>query len=258
MDDLSNLDIVVLRAPRDADSLVNELSASNARVHQFPVQKISPLTDHREQISRQIEHIHKFDKAIFVSAYATQYALEWFDRLRPAGNIGVDCFAIGPASAALLEKRKIPISVPLNGWHSEGLLALADMERVRGEKIIIFRGSGGLTLLGDTLRARGASIEYCELYERKIDERFKYKIADLIDSSRTVLLLAHSGEIIDALLAVTDREHTEIIFKTPIVVPGPRLQRHATRSGFNHVIAAASAMAEDMEAAVKGWCIQGL
>jgi uroporphyrinogen-III synthase len=262
MGDLSKLHIVVLRAPRDADLLVDTLSSAGARIHLLPVQKIISLSEDSHEIGQQIEQIQSFDKAIFVSARATQYALEWLERsdptakIGPAAKISAKCFAIGPASAHLLEKRKFAVTVPSHGSNSEALLALSALRAVNGQKIIVFRGKGGRTILGDTLESRGASVEYCELYQRQIDERFKDQIFELLASGKPVLLLAHSGEIVDALLTITERQNLDIIFSAPIVVPGTRVQRYAGESGFKTVVAAASAIAEDMEAAVRGWYTQ--
>jgi uroporphyrinogen-III synthase len=49
---------------------------------------------------------------------------------------------------------------------SESLLALTEMQDVAGQKMMIVRGETGRELLADTLRARGANIQYLEVYKR--------------------------------------------------------------------------------------------
>ena len=58
------------------------------------------------------------------------------------------------------------VIVPSERFDSEALLALPELETVAGKRIAIFRGEEGRELLGDTLRARGASVEYVACYRR--------------------------------------------------------------------------------------------
>ena len=57
------------------------------------------------------------------------------------------------------------ISPPLR-FDSEALLELPQLTDVNGRRVIIFRGDGGRELLGETLAARGASVEYVSCYRR--------------------------------------------------------------------------------------------
>ena len=99
MSDLGNLHIIVLRALRDGDPLVANLTARGAQVHELTVQKIYPLGDEVLKINWQIEHINTFAKAIFVSSHATRFALEKLRHRYKTTKIDARCFAIGPTSA---------------------------------------------------------------------------------------------------------------------------------------------------------------
>ena len=80
-------------------------------------------------------------------------------------NLRVAC--VGRGSARELEHFGIEnVIVPTGRFDSEALLERPELQRVAGNKIVIFRGDGGRELLGDTLKSRGAEIEYAECYRR--------------------------------------------------------------------------------------------
>ncbi len=60
------------------------------------------------------------------------------------------------------------VIAPQDGFDSEAVIALPEFaaDAVRGRKVLIFRGDGGRELLADTLRERGASVEYVTCYRR--------------------------------------------------------------------------------------------
>ncbi|MBV1930218.1 MAG: uroporphyrinogen-III synthase [Porticoccaceae bacterium] len=253
MTELNHLKVIVLRSPRHDDPLAALISARGGRVHSLPVQKITPLADDDGSITSKIERIDNYQKAIFVSRNAAFFALRWLDHcglsFRPKGQ----CFAIGPTTAAALESRGIEVEIPSHQWSSEGLLALPAMVHVRGERVIIFRGQGGLPTLREGLVERGALVEYCELYQRQRDDTFENQIIDLLARAQPCVLVAHSGSVLDALLAPYPIEHQQIILASPLIVPGIRLQQYAQTIGFKEVIVAASALAKDIECALSGW-----
>jgi uroporphyrinogen-III synthase len=217
------------------------------------VQKIEALSDDNVQINAQIERIGSYQKAIFVSRYAASLALHWMDRHALSFRSKDQCFAIGPTTAALLESRQVEVGFPARQWSSEGLLALSVMNQIRGENIIIFRGQGGLPTLREGLVRRGAFVEYCELYQRQQDSTFKNQIIELLAVAQPCVLVAHSGGVLEALMAICGAEHQQRILASPLIVPGFRLQEYARKVGFREVIVAASALAKDIESALSGW-----
>ncbi|RLA47820.1 MAG: hypothetical protein DRR06_01505 [Gammaproteobacteria bacterium] len=257
MSELNGLDVIVLRSPRDDDPLAAAIVALGGQVHQLPVQRIVPLADDDTQIDAQIKRISTYDKAIFVSRNATALALRWLDRSCLSLPFKMQCFTVGPTSAQLLGQRHIQVVYPPRQSTSEGLLMLPALQEVYGQNIIVFRGVGGRPLLGDTLAERGAQVDYCELYQRQPDRQWKKKLLELLGADEhPPVLVAHSGGILDALLTVVGTEQTKSVLTIPTVVPGQRLREYARKTGFQQVITAKSALAEDMERAVVDWYTQ--
>ena len=80
---------------------------------------------------------------------------------------GLQIAAIGRGSSKELKHFGVTdIIAPTARFDSENLLEMPEMQAVQGKRVVIFRGDGGREVLGDTLIARGAQVEYAECYRR--------------------------------------------------------------------------------------------
>jgi uroporphyrinogen-III synthase len=75
-------------------------------------------------------------------------------------------FAVGPGTARALQAHGLDSIITPDGQDSEALLALPQLADVAGKRVVIVRGVGGRALLADTLRARGAQVDFMECYRR--------------------------------------------------------------------------------------------
>jgi len=238
--------------PQKQEPLLARLEALGATCHNYPVLKIAAAGVDDEPVKKQVMGFSDYDKAIVVSQHAAQLAGWWLDRYWPMLPVGIDYFAVGPASAQPLLDQGVPVVVPASGYCSEALLALPALKAVSGEKIIIFRGGQGRDLLEQALKSRGASVDYCELYHRLVDAHYREAIGELI-RLESPLVLIYSGQVLDALLAVAPASCLAKLKSLPVIVPGERVANLARSRGFNAVHLAASALAQDVEHRVLDW-----
>lgn len=162
---LAGMRVLVTRPAHQADALARLIEAEGGEAIRFPVVEILEPED-STALLRIIDRLDEFDLAIFISPNAVNKALNLILARRTLPpNLALAC--VGRGSAKELKHFGCEnIIVPSGRFDSEGLLALPALTDVRGKRIVIFRGDGGREVLGHTLAARGAEVEYAECYRR--------------------------------------------------------------------------------------------
>jgi uroporphyrinogen-III synthase len=158
--------IAVTRPPEQAKKLIALIEQAGGQVIPYPLIMLSALDDY-SLFAAQLDKLADYDWAIFISSNAVQYGMpRLLQRWAPVPGT-LRFAAIGPATAAELKKFGIGDTLtPDNRYDSESLLVLPEMHNVASRKIMIFRGVGGREILGDTLKQRGAHVEFAECYRR--------------------------------------------------------------------------------------------
>ena len=157
--------VVLTRPRRDAERLAAALSAAGFRPFVFPALALEPVA-RTPALEAALAGLPRASVAIFVSANAVEHGLAaaravgpWPAQLRVAG--------IGDATAAALRNSGFAqVISPRERHDSDALLDLAELQSVRDEAIIVFRGEGGRERIRDVLESRGARVTYAECYRR--------------------------------------------------------------------------------------------
>src|SRR3989338_2621030 len=178
---LQGVRVLVTRPAAQAQSLAQRIEQAGGEAIRFPTLEIAAARD-VATLERVLAGIAHFDLAVFISPNAVAHGLA---HLKMHGGLParLTIAAIGRSTARALTEAGIvnPIT-PVDGSDpatapgvalpppslesSEALLARPELQQVAGKRVVIFRGEGGRALLGDTLRARGAQVEYAECYRR--------------------------------------------------------------------------------------------
>lgn len=218
----------------------------------FPVIEIIPPKDPRPA-RRLLSCLGNFDLAIFVSANAATAALELVPDLShrpPRLQIG----AIGKATAEALTAAGVRVDViPRCEFRIEALLRLDALQELHGQKVLIVRGMGGREELANALQARGAQVNYAEVYQRRRTRRDPRALIARWGRGQIDAVTATSSELLSALVAVL-RPALEEIRRTPLVVFSERTASEArTAHGFAHVLVAPEASDAGIVQALKAW-----
>lgn len=208
--------VVLVTRPREqATGLARAIEAAGGRAEIFPAIEIEDLPP-----PPLLERLADFDLAIFVSPTAVAKAMGHL------GHLPTRAAAVGAGTRRELERHGVrDVMAPASGADSEALLA--ELDDVAGKRILILRGEGGRALLGDTLRARGATVQYAECYRRVRPQRTWSGRADAITVS-SAEGLANLFEMADAAL----------LRATPLFVPHERIAESARRRGVREVVVA--------------------
>lgn len=231
---LAGLRIAVTRPREQAGALAQQIRDAGGHPILFPLLEIEPPAD-PAPLREIAGHLGDFALAIFISPTAVHHGLP---ALRAAGPLppSLKVAAVGQGSAAALRKLGIAqVLAPEEQFDSEHLLALPELQEVRGQRIVIFRGENGRELLGDTLRARGATVDYVACYRRA---RPQAGIAPLLAEQPGVLTVT-SSEALGYLWEMADEAARARLVALPLFAPHERIAAAARALGWGEAIATA-------------------
>lgn len=241
---LDGVTVVVTRPAHQARGLRELIEHKGGHVILFPVLDIQDVDD-PGPVRALIERLGEFDMAIFISANAVHRALPMLPAHGPL-PAWPQLVTVGEGTArALQQYGRSPDLCPPEQSNSEALLALPEMQPVHGENIVIFRGEGGRELLGETLRQRGASVVYAEVYRRTKPATDPGDLQDHLRRGKVDVISVTSNAGLVNLLDLAGPAVRDSLLATPLVVMSERNIEHARRLGFAGPIAMAKQASDE-------------
>jgi uroporphyrinogen-III synthase len=242
---LDGIGVLVTRPRTQADELVRAIEAQGGIAWCFPVLEIAPFD--ALDISNSVARLGTPDIVIFVSRNAVEHGIEFTD----GGQIAV----IGPATAAAVNDAGRVVDIqPAEGYDSEHLLAEEQLRDVAGKRVRIVRGKDGRELLAETLKKRGATVEYLSVYQRRLPVVSAEALASVESHWRSgdidvvTVMSVQSLRNLVTLLPDWCRGRLE---STPLVTPAGRVIKEALeRFPASRPILASGPGAEDMVQAI--------
>lgn len=227
---------MVTRPAGQAAHFATALTEAGAIPVLYPVLEIRDIEDTAPVLDAAIR-LDSFDLAVFVSPNAIEKALALI-LPRRSWPAGLRVAALGKSSERELARNGIcdVISPPLR-FDSEALLKLPELIDVRGKRVIIFRGDGGREVLGDTLKSRGASIEYVSCYRRTRPQLDPAPLLKLWEVGQLDAVTLTSSEGLRNFHDMIGRLGQAWLKKTPAFVPHVRIAEQAQALGLSIVVA---------------------
>jgi uroporphyrinogen-III synthase len=232
---LAGLNIVVTRPREQAAGLAQRIEQLGGRALLLPLLEIEAVSNDRA-LREQLSRLNQADLAIFISPNAVQHGMA---AIRAWGGLpaSLKFAAVGQGSAKALRELGVdPVIAPTVRFDSEGLLALPEMQNAAGRRVMIFRGDGGRELLGDTLKARGATVEYVTCYLRS---KPALDGSALLAASPDAITVT-SSEALNHLREALDAAQRKAVCAIPLLVPHERIGEAARQQGWQHVVVTGS------------------
>lgn len=227
--------IVITRPAGQAAHLAEALSALGARPVLFPVLAIFDVEDIDPLLDAAIR-LDQYDWAAFVSPNAVDKALTVI-LARRAWPAGLRVATMGHSSEAALARFGIAdVLAPQDRLDSEALVALPELQDMAGKRVIIFRGDGGRELLGDTLKARGATVDYVACYRRARPDTDPAGLLKRWGDGQLDAVTLTSSEGLRNLWDMLGPLGQSWLRKTPVFVPHARIAEQARALGLHEII----------------------
>ncbi len=230
--------ILVTRPVRQSDNLCRLIEQQGWQPIRFPVIDIQS-----RELSMQdechVQHIEQYQYLFFVSVNAVNFALQLFNG-RIHGLQKALCVAVGKATYAALTSHGLSsVLVPTEGFNSEAVLAMPELQILTGQSCLIIRGEGGRELLADTLSKRGAKVDYLEVYRRVMPCHDNAVVEACLLNKTLAAIVIYSGDALHNLVKMLAKQEViKNLLNVPLVVISERVQAIARNIGFKKIIVA--------------------
>lgn len=222
---------MVTRPVHQAEGLCGLISQYGGTPVRFPVLEISD-PQHPPSAADIKTLLAKTSMVIFISPNAVDYGMK---AVATAGGLPspVKVAAIGQGTARKLAEAGRPADVfPSEKFDSEALLAMQELKSASDQQIVIFRGEGGREHLANTLRERGARVDYIECYRRVQPETDTRELAEKLAADFVDAIVVTSNEGLQNLFDMTDAPYRPSLLKVQLFVVSERSQELAAVLGF--------------------------
>ncbi len=232
---LSNKTILITRPVGREKYLCYLVKQAGGFVIHYPVFNIQPPSSSEiEQLKHLCNQLHNFTIAIFISPTAVEQSQIYF----PVLPAHLTVISIGSKTTETLKKQNIRVDIEASEHNTESLLQAAEFQKpqIQGQRILIFRGTGGRALLGDTLKCRGAQIRYVETYKREIPVHSPLTEQQI---KKLDAITISSNEGLNNLISLM--QGPGLLVDIPLVLPSERTATLARQYGFKTIISAKNA-----------------
>jgi uroporphyrinogen-III synthase len=227
------------RPATQVQELQQALEKLGARILTLPLLAIEPVP--LAGVNKQrLMNLDAYDLVFFVSSNAANIGLSAIGDYWPQYPAHILNFAVGPGTAKVVQSHGLDVFYPTDRMSSEAMLALPELQHIGGRKALIVRGVGGREILAQGLLERGASVDYAELYERRLPHYEPGHLQKYLQHHPHAVIIS-SAEALDNLCQLL-KPLGEDWRQLPLHVSSDRLAIHAKELGFAdaHVLEGAS------------------
>jgi uroporphyrinogen-III synthase len=181
---LAGTRILITRARHQAGRLAEALEAQGAEVLRLPTIEIVPPETYAH-LDAVLEVISGFDWLIVTSANGAAALADrmQFLRIPPQRLTHLQVAAIGPATAAALDRMGIKVSAMPEEYVAEAVIALLK-EKVAGRRVLLARAAVARDVIPEQLRQCGADLHVVEAYRTVIPADSIERVRELLGEGK--------------------------------------------------------------------------
>ncbi|WP_437888000.1 uroporphyrinogen-III synthase [Phytobacter sp. V91] len=230
------MSILVTRPSPAGDILVSRLRTLGLVAWSFPLIEFSPGRE-LNTLAGKLASLTADDMVFVLSQHAVTFAHAHLQQSAKSWPSRAQYFAIGRTTAlALHQVSGIDVYYPRGREISEVLVQLPELQNIQGKRALILRGNGGRELLGKTLEARGALVEFCECYQRGMKYYDGAEEAMRWHTRGVTTLVITSGEMLQQLFSLIPPWYRENwLLHCRLIVVSERLANLARELGWQDI-----------------------
>ena len=223
--------VVITRPEAQAEGFAELLRNQGARVIHFPVIRIAPPPSW-DTLDRALERLEEYRWIVFTSANGVSY---FFRRLRERGGDlrdlkGIRIAAIGPATAAAVDRLGLRVDLVPEEYVSEGVVKAFAREDLRDCRVLLPRAEEARDVIPEGLRAMGASCDVATAYRTVRSDRDASELAPLFSQGRIDVITFTSPSTVTHFLGIMGPEF-HLPAKVRVACIGPVTEAAARRAG---------------------------
>lgn len=212
--------LLLTRPEAEGRPLAKALAEQGHYAALMPMLEIQPL---KPLPVLTVQAWRALDAVIVVSKPAARLCLQ--DLPAREHRFGLQWFAVGPATAAVLREGGLDAHCSTQGDDSEALLRLPALATVLARpcpRLLIIRGEGGRDWLAQQLGERGARVDYLELYRRGVPDYAANAVAQRLQAERLNGVVVSSGQGLEHLHRLAGTAWPAVA-AMPLFVPSARV-----------------------------------
>lgn len=233
MNNLKGLHVLNTRPLKQAKALSKAIEAAGGISIECPALAIEPKD---KSWVADLPDLNKVSKAIFISANAVNYCFKVLKDEQYYWPPSIEVIAVGDATAAALKSHGIKAALIPAIADSENLLKLKELQEVNKKIILLVKGEEGLTLIAETLKARGANLHSCEVYTRQMPKPNRQQLYSLWHNEIVDIILFTSQHAMHNLFVLFGEEARAWLCRIPCLVISKRLAEEAALLGIETII----------------------
>ena len=229
---LKGLRILNTRPKQQASLLSNAIFEAGGVSIELPTLEIKESSNNWIDSLPRLELIQQ---AIFISANAVNYFFTKLSQDKVIWPPNIQITAMGQGTAKALQSFDLSAHHVPEVADSEHILALDHLQNIQHLPILLIKGQGGLGLIDENLRFRGADLHTIEVYYRALplkNEEYTYSLWH--DDRVDIIIFTSQQTMLNLFELLGANAHSWIIDK-PCLVISQRLAMTAASLGIKNI-----------------------